>query len=115
MRFLLGTPTPYFSTFESLNSAWNYCLDDGKIPCLQQLYREIQTAVRKEALRLWMTYLQQQGFRRVQEEMNTVIISPAARKLYDNTLGLEDGTSLPIESHPWAYKEELIIGGMLER
>ena len=114
-RFLLGRPTPYFSAFESLDSAWKYCLDDETTPCLQRLYLIIRTAAGEEALRLWMAYLRQQGFCRIQEQLDTVILSPAVRTCYDNTLNLADGTPLPIESHPWAYKEDLIFGGMLKR
>lgn len=112
--FLLGTPTAYFSTVESLNRAWEYCLDNDT-PCLQQFYNEVQHAAGNDALHLWLTYLRNRGFCRVHEEMDTIEIFSSSRKYYDNTLGLEDGTTLPIENHPWTYKDELIFGGILKR
>lgn len=112
--FLLGRPTPYFSTLELLNKGWEYCLNNDTT-CLLRFYRKIHQAAGERALHLWMTYLRNQGFCRMHEEMDTIEISSSSRKYYDNTLGLEDSITLPIESHPWTYKEDLIFGGMLKR
>jgi len=113
--FLLGTPTVYFSNEESINNAWEYCLDDESTSCLQQLYREIRTATGENALNIWMEYLRQRGFQRIQEDVDIVEITPDAPKYYDNTLGLENGVTLAIEAHPWTYNGAVVFGGILKR
>jgi hypothetical protein len=99
-----------------LHEAWQYRLNSGRTPELLQLYERIGRKRNKEAaLRLWMKYLQGQGFHRMYAEQDVVIISRLVKEHYDNILGLEDGVSLPIESHPWMYENELIASGMLKR
>lgn len=112
--FLQGIPTAYFSTGESLDKAWRYCLDDDT-PCLQQFYNKLHQTAPNAALRFWIDYLRNHGFCRVLENEDTVEISSTSRKYFDNTLGIEDGTILPIESHPWTYTGDLIAGGMVKR
>ena len=112
--FLLGMPTAYFSTVESLDKAWTYCLDDDT-PCLQQFYNKLHQFVPNDALCFWIDYLQNHGFCRVLENEDTVELSSTSRKYFDNILGIEEGVTLPIERHPWTYKGDLVTGGMVKR
>lgn len=112
--FLQEMPTAYFSTAESLNKAWVYCLDDDT-PCLQKFYYKLCQYAKQDSLRLWIAFLRKQGFCRVLEDKDTVEISQTSRKYFDNTLGIKDGTILPIENHPWTYAGDLVVGGMVKR
>lgn len=112
--FLQGVPTAYFSTAESLDKAWAYCLNDDTA-CLQHLYTKLHQYAKGDALRLWIVFLRKHGFSRVLEGEDIVEVSQASRKYFDNTLGIKDGTILPIESHPWTYAGNLVVGGIVKR
>ena len=117
VRYLCGNPTPFFATKNALHDGWMYALGKRNAAHLLDAYLKIHemTGHTDQGLALWIEFLTRQGFERVNADSMSITLSPAVRKQYNNTAGLEDGCTVEIESHPWRYGADLAASGILKR